>query len=100
VFMFGGRPKVEIHSEPADVGLWLLMSLPVRISDLPVCLPAITGTKKIPGVWPASPNAFNNLKTYHIKSMLGGSLVTTAWRVLRLRMEEMASRYGGYLRIY
>jgi hypothetical protein len=30
-----------------------------------------------------------------IKSMLSGSLVTTAWRVLRLRMEEMASRYGG-----
>jgi hypothetical protein len=27
--------------------------------------------------------------------MLGGSLVTTAWRVLRLRMEETASRYGG-----
>jgi hypothetical protein len=25
--------------------------------------------------------------------MLGGSLVTTAWRVLRLRMEETASRY-------
>jgi hypothetical protein len=28
-------------------------------------------------------------------SMLGGSLVTTAWRVLRLRMEGTASRYGG-----
>jgi hypothetical protein len=28
-------------------------------------------------------------------SMLSGFLVTTAWRVLRLRMEEMASRYGG-----
>jgi hypothetical protein len=28
-------------------------------------------------------------------SMLGGSLVTAAWRVLRLRMEETASRYGG-----
>jgi hypothetical protein len=27
--------------------------------------------------------------------MLGGSLVTTAWRVLRLRMEETASRYEG-----
>jgi hypothetical protein len=26
---------------------------------------------------------------------LVGSLVTTAWRVLRLRMEETASRYGG-----
>jgi hypothetical protein len=26
---------------------------------------------------------------------LGGSLVTTAWRVLRLRMEGTASRYGG-----
>jgi hypothetical protein len=28
-------------------------------------------------------------------TMLSGSLVTTAWRVLRLRMEEMASRYRG-----
>jgi hypothetical protein len=28
-------------------------------------------------------------------SMLGGSLVTTAWRVLRLRMEDTASRCGG-----
>jgi hypothetical protein len=28
-------------------------------------------------------------------SMLGGSLVTTAWRVLRLRMEGTPSRYGG-----
>jgi hypothetical protein len=25
------------------------------------------------------------------------SLVTTAWRVLRLRMEDMISRYGGEL---
>jgi hypothetical protein len=30
-----------------------------------------------------------------IRLMLGGSLVTTAWRVFRLWMEEMASRYGG-----
>jgi hypothetical protein len=30
-----------------------------------------------------------------IFSMLGGSLVTTRWRVLRLRMEESPSRYGG-----
>jgi hypothetical protein len=28
-------------------------------------------------------------------TILGGSLVTTAWRVLRLRMEKTASRYGG-----
>jgi hypothetical protein len=28
-------------------------------------------------------------------AMLNGSLVTTAWCVLRLRMEEKASRYGG-----
>jgi hypothetical protein len=27
-------------------------------------------------------------------AMLGGSLVTTACRALRLRMEETASRYG------
>jgi hypothetical protein len=30
-----------------------------------------------------------------IKTCVCGSLVTTAWRVLRLRMEETASRYGG-----
>jgi hypothetical protein len=29
------------------------------------------------------------------QTMLGGSLVTTAWHVLRLRMEGTASRYGG-----
>jgi hypothetical protein len=28
-------------------------------------------------------------------TILSGSLVTTAWRVLRLRMDETASRYGG-----
>jgi hypothetical protein len=28
-------------------------------------------------------------------SMLGGSMVTAAWRVLGLRIEETASRYGG-----
>jgi hypothetical protein len=34
-------------------------------------------------------------------SMFGGSLVTTAWRALRLRMEEeTAPRYGGQLQIY
>jgi hypothetical protein len=32
--------------------------------------------------------------------MLGGSLFTTAWRVLRLQMEETASRYAGYLPLY
>jgi hypothetical protein len=31
--------------------------------------------------------------------MLGGSLVTTAWRVLRLEMDGTASRYGEQLRI-
>jgi hypothetical protein len=31
--------------------------------------------------------------------MLGGSLVTTAWRVLRLRMEETPSSFGGKLQI-
>jgi hypothetical protein len=29
------------------------------------------------------------------KPMLSGSLVTMAWHVLRLQMEETASRYGG-----
>jgi hypothetical protein len=28
-------------------------------------------------------------------TMLSGSPLTTAWRVVRLRMEEKASRYGG-----
>jgi hypothetical protein len=28
-------------------------------------------------------------------SMLGGSLVTTVWRVLRLRMKETPSSFGG-----
>jgi hypothetical protein len=32
--------------------------------------------------------------------MLSGSPVTMAWHVLRLQMEETASRNGGYLRIY
>jgi hypothetical protein len=27
-------------------------------------------------------------------TMLGGSLITMAWSVLRLRMEDTASRYG------
>jgi hypothetical protein len=30
-----------------------------------------------------------------LETMLSGSPVITAWRVLRLRMEETASRYGG-----
>jgi hypothetical protein len=34
-------------------------------------------------------------KFVRFHSMLGGSLVTTAWRVLRLRMEGTPSRYGG-----
>jgi hypothetical protein len=33
-------------------------------------------------------------------AILGGSLVNTAWRVLRLRMDETPSSYGGQLRIY
>jgi hypothetical protein len=33
-------------------------------------------------------------------SMLSGSLVTTAWRSLALRLEVTASRYGRYLRTY
>jgi hypothetical protein len=36
---------------------------------------------------------------YHEKvygnAMLGASLVTTTWHILRLWMEETASRYGG-----
>jgi hypothetical protein len=32
---------------------------------------------------------------YTFSTMLSGSTVTTAWRVLGLRIEETASRYGG-----
>jgi hypothetical protein len=32
--------------------------------------------------------------------MLSGSVVTTAWRVLRLQLVETASRCGGYLSVY
>jgi hypothetical protein len=34
-------------------------------------------------------------KVFFTPPMLSGSLVTMAWRVLRLRMEEKASRCGG-----
>jgi hypothetical protein len=34
---------------------------------------------------------YENLLICHVNWVL----VTTAWRVLRLRMEETASRYGG-----
>jgi hypothetical protein len=41
------------------------------------------------------PNLYTNFTDVSIiLSTLGGSLFTTAWRVLRLRMEETASRYG------
>jgi hypothetical protein len=30
-----------------------------------------------------------------LRAMLGGSLVTTAWRVLRSRIKATTSRYGG-----
>jgi hypothetical protein len=32
---------------------------------------------------------------YMCPATISGSLVTAAWGVLRLRMEEKASRYGG-----
>jgi hypothetical protein len=32
--------------------------------------------------------------------MLGGCFLTTAWSVVRLRMEKTVSRCGGYLRLY
>jgi hypothetical protein len=35
------------------------------------------------------------LQVLLINPMLSGSTVTTAWRVLGLRIEETASRYGG-----
>jgi hypothetical protein len=35
-------------------------------------------------------------KLQKINPMLSGSLVTTTWRVLRLRMDETACRYGSF----
>jgi hypothetical protein len=35
-----------------------------------------------------------------LAAILVGTLLTTAWLVLRLRLGEKASRYGGLLRIY
>jgi hypothetical protein len=35
------------------------------------------------------------LQVLLINLMLSGSTITTAWRVLGLRIEETASRYGG-----
>jgi hypothetical protein len=34
------------------------------------------------------------MRYYYYSSMLSGSIVTKAWRVLWLRIEETASRYG------
>jgi len=45
-------------------------------------------------------NNNNNNNNNNSWCMLGMSLVTTAWRVFRLRMKMTASRYGGQLRIY
>jgi hypothetical protein len=36
----------------------------------------------------------NSIITSKIVSILGGSLVTTEWHVLRLRMEEMPYSFG------
>jgi hypothetical protein len=38
---------------------------------------------------------FTNFNCVAIYAMLSGSTVTTAWRVLGLRIEDTASRYGG-----
>jgi hypothetical protein len=38
---------------------------------------------------------FNFVYIILFNSMLGGSLVMTAWRILRLQMGETASSYGG-----
>jgi hypothetical protein len=40
-------------------------------------------------------NHFNQQFFVHRVVYISGPLVATAWRVLRLRMDEMASRYGG-----
>jgi hypothetical protein len=37
----------------------------------------------------------DHIMTFANDAVLGGSLVTTAWRVLTLRMEVTTSRYGG-----
>jgi len=38
-----------------------------------------------------------NTVSENVNPMLGRSLVTTVWRVLRLRMQEKTSRYGRLL---
>jgi hypothetical protein len=45
-------------------------------------------------------NHSESIKSINYMTMLGGSLVTTSWRVLRLRLEETPSSFGGKLRIY
>jgi hypothetical protein len=47
-----------------------------------------------------SGNTFPIFHCISSTAMSSGSLVTMAWGVLRLWMEETASRYGGQLRIY
>jgi hypothetical protein len=46
----------------------------------------VYGIRNIAGQW---------FKSYLHDTMLSGSTVTTAWRVLGLRIEDTASRYGG-----
>jgi hypothetical protein len=41
--------------------------------------------------------SFHVVFKIYLDTMLSGSLVTTAWRVLRLRIEKTASRYEGKL---
>jgi hypothetical protein len=47
-----------------------------------------------------TPNSIRILYNTSLLTMLGGSLVTTAWHILRLWMEDMPSSFGGQLRIY
>jgi hypothetical protein len=53
---------------------------------------------------PLRVSAFSQKKlrtaAWHRPAIVSGSLVTMAWRILILRLEESASRYGGLLRIY
>jgi hypothetical protein len=51
--------------------------------------------------WPESARHQGHIdRRDHMLSMLSGSTVTMAWRVLGLWIKKTASRYGGYMRIY
>jgi hypothetical protein len=68
------------------------MALLNYFGSIPGCIYNTSGVKEI--VLPNSLSSTNVLLKITLHAMLSGSLVTTAWRVLGLQMEDTASRYG------